>query len=87
MIGLNLAKVGTLEYSSCCSCCGTPPAIELFSLLLHDYNFATVLHHNVNICVLQWSLVTLVEGLLGSNGVKTHRLRATAVAFHSVSFL
>lgn len=27
------------------------PTVNLFSLLLHNFNFATVMHHNVNICV------------------------------------
>ena len=36
-----------LYYSS--SCCGDPPTIKLFSLLLHNCNSATVMNHNVNI--------------------------------------
>lgn len=31
-----------------------PPTINL-SLLLHSCNFTTVISHNVNICVFNWS--------------------------------
>lgn len=30
------------------SCCGGPPTVILFSLLLHDCNFASVMNHDVN---------------------------------------
>ena len=32
-----------------------PPTIKLFLLLLQNCNFATVMNHNVNICVFCWS--------------------------------
>jgi hypothetical protein len=32
-----------------------PPAMKLFVLLLNNCNFATVMSHNVNICVFWWS--------------------------------
>jgi hypothetical protein len=37
---LNLPNDETLEYSS--SHCREPPTTKLFSLLLHNYNFATL---------------------------------------------
>lgn len=44
---LNLSKAGTLQDIS--TCCGDPPPpnIKLFSLLLHNFNFATVKNCNV----------------------------------------
>lgn len=39
----------TLSYSS--SSCGDPPTTKLFSLPLHNYNFAIVVNCNINICV------------------------------------
>ena len=41
----NLPNAVTLEYGS--PCCGDPPTTRLFSLLLHNCNFATVMNHNV----------------------------------------
>jgi hypothetical protein len=32
-----------------------PLTIELFSLLLHNSNFATAMSHHVNICLFQWA--------------------------------
>lgn len=52
--------------------------IKIFSLLLHDCNFATV--HNVNICVFRRrSSGTPVKRSLGSWRVATHRLRTTSI--------
>jgi hypothetical protein len=48
-----LPDAATLQYSS--SCYGWPSATKLFLLPLHSYNSATVVKHNVNICVFQWS--------------------------------
>ena len=42
---LNLPNAVTLEYGS--PCCGDPPTTRLFSLLLHNCNFATVINQNV----------------------------------------
>ena len=33
-----------------------PPTIKLFFLLLHNLNFATVMNHNVNLCVFLMAL-------------------------------
>jgi hypothetical protein len=45
---LSLPNASTLWYSS--SCCGEPhpPNCKVISLLLHNYNFATVMNHDVN---------------------------------------
>ena len=50
---LNLPKAATLYVLF--SCCGETLTITMFSLLLHNYNFATVTNRNVNIYVFQWS--------------------------------
>jgi len=44
--------------------CGDPPIIKLFLLLLHNCNFATVMNHNVNICVYRQVLGDLCERVL-----------------------
>jgi hypothetical protein len=36
---------------------------RIILLLLHNYNFATVMSHNINTPVYQWSLETSVKGL------------------------
>lgn len=48
--------------------CSDTLALILFSLLLHNFNFAATMSHNLNICVSQWSL-----------GFKIHSLRTTAL--------
>ena len=45
LVGLNLPNAVTPSYSI--SCCGDPPTIELFLLLLHNYNFAATMNCNV----------------------------------------
>lgn len=35
--------------------------IQLFLLLLQNYNFAHVVNCNLNVCVFQWSFVTPVK--------------------------
>lgn len=42
-----------------------PPAIKLFSLLLHDCDCATVTNCNTDICVFYWSRVTPMKGSFG----------------------
>lgn len=32
----------------------TTPTMKLFSLLLHNCNFAADMNYNINICVFQW---------------------------------
>ena len=42
-------------FNTISSCCVHLPTKRLFLLLLHNCNFATVMNHNVNICVFWWS--------------------------------
>lgn len=37
-------------FNTVLQCCGDPPSKNLFSLLLHDYNFVPVTNRKVNIC-------------------------------------
>lgn len=49
-MALNLPNTVALQYSSLW--CGDPPTAKLFLLLLHTYNFSTVMNPTVNICNL-----------------------------------
>ena len=55
------------------------PTIKLFSLLLHNCNFATVMNNNANICVFWWSQVTPVRGSFDLQ--RGHRLRTAALEY------
>jgi hypothetical protein len=66
-----------------------PPTERLFLSLLHNYNFATFMHCNVNICVFWWSSVTPVKVLFDPPGWEpSFRLSwdNEAQAFFSVVF-
>jgi len=56
-----------------------PPVIKLFLLLLHNCNFATVMKHNVNICVFWWFQKIPEKQLLTFKEFTNHRLRSTAL--------
>lgn len=45
------------------------PSIKLFSLLLYNCNFVTVMNHDVIICAFQWSQETSVFGVWHGLGV------------------
>ena len=61
-------------------CAVVTPTIKLFSFLLYNCDFATVMDCNINICVFWWSWVTPMKGLLGLQGGEIHRMRTTALA-------
>lgn len=42
----------------------TPPTTKLFLVLLHNYNFATVMNYNVKISVFWWSQMNPVKRLV-----------------------
>jgi hypothetical protein len=58
------------------------PTLKLFLLLLHNYNFATVMNHNVNIYVFQWSWGTPVKALFN-----THPKGSWAVGWESLLYI
>jgi hypothetical protein len=49
---LNLLKAVTLKYSFSY---GGDPNYKVILLLLHDYDFATIMNRDVNTCGFQWS--------------------------------
>jgi hypothetical protein len=56
-----------------------PPTVKLVLLLFHNYNFATVMNHNVNINVFIWPQVIPVKGSFNLKGAMTHGLRTTSL--------
>jgi hypothetical protein len=53
------------------------PNHKIISLLLYNYNFATIMSHNVNICYTGYLIVYLC-------GVSTHRLRTAYLVPHCI---
>ena len=70
LVFFNLPDMETLS-----SCCGNPPTIKLFSLLIHNCIFANTMNCNVNIGIFWWSEVAPVKGPFDPEGVATHSLR------------